>query len=180
MSQGGDLQVIIPIAINRHSTPAKLRPALDCRGWLTAQLLHHQLPLTLIRHACPTDQSIDACCFLEQSVFSYVLNLLILYFSLKNTAEGCPWKPLLLYTSYAVCCYTSMSDLLLVLIHLEWNSKLVWRRPELFIDNKYKDKSRHEMYLLGVEANVVCKSEWCSCCFVVEMRLNHCERLGIG
>lgn len=40
-----------------------------------------------------------------------------------------------LYTSYAVCCYSFTSDLLPELIHLEWNSKLVWRCPELFIDN---------------------------------------------
>lgn len=43
----------------------------------------------------------------------------------------------------------------------------------------HKDKSGHETYL-GVEANMVRKSEWCLHGFVGELRLNRCEWLGIG
>lgn len=98
------------------------------------------------------------CCSLQQSMNSYFLNLLrsccISLLKPPNRAEVCPWKPSLLCSSYAVCCYTFASNLLLLLIHLDWNSKLVWRRPELFIAARTKISQ-------GMRCTSVLKTAWC-------------------
>lgn len=176
--------IVTPVVVNWHSRLAKLRAAPHCRD-CTAFILpaasntHH----TLLPH-WPGKH--DWCCSLEhQSIFSYILNLLhsccISLLKPPNRAEVCPWKPSLLCTSYAVCCYTFASNLLLLLIHLDWNSKLVWRCPELFIGSTYKDKSGHEMHL-GAEVNVVRESERCSMLVWLcgGAALSHWEWRGIG
>lgn len=146
------------------------------QGW--AQPSSCQLPPDLITPSCPTGQANTTGAALGNSPSSLMSLCCISLLKPPNRAEVCPWKPSLLCASYTVCCYTFASNLLLLLIHLDWNGKLVWRCPELFIGSTYQDKSGHEMHL-DAEVNMVCESEWC-CVALWGAALSHWADEGLG
>lgn len=160
--------IVTAAAINKHSTLAK-QPRTAGMGTLhslhpASSSQHTFLPHWPGKHCC--------CCSLSSpsSLMSLTCSTHAAFLSSSlPTEQKCVHGNLPCFAlATADCCYTFASNLLPLLIHLDWNGKLVWRCPELFIGSTSQDKSGHEMHL-GAEVNVVCEREWCSCGFVGEL-----------